>query len=207
MGLSEWAFPAATAVAFVASITFLTRETLRSGAASPPGEEARFRAFRAARIGSYAALTALQAGLIVARQAEHWPQVSAVDADGALVWLLYAATLVRARAHARAPSPPFGLRLRRRLAARAAAAGCAAVPLPRFASGRRCGGRGWRRARRHASPLPCPASPPPPDPRPLPVAFQTVLVLRWHAQLRLRLSTVLLLTMLQVGGGGGGGRA
>jgi hypothetical protein len=47
-------------------------------------------------------LAALQATLIVARQFQHWPTLSAVDADGACVLLLYSFTLVSAGLAARA---------------------------------------------------------------------------------------------------------
>lgn len=86
------AFPVVTVTAFVGT-TGLLLYAVRSAVPSTSADEHRFRAFRHVRIGTYAALLALQTLLIIARQWEHWPGWSAVDVDGALVWALYVMTL------------------------------------------------------------------------------------------------------------------
>lgn len=87
-------FPLATSLAFVVTLGLLAWAVRHAGAVDA-SEERRFVAFKRIRLGTYGALTALQAALIAARQFEHWPALDAVDGDGALVATLYAATLVR----------------------------------------------------------------------------------------------------------------
>ncbi|KAI8474748.1 MAG: ABC transporter type 1, transmembrane domain-containing protein [Monoraphidium minutum] len=86
-------FPIATAAASLATLVLLFM-AVRSAAPSTAADERKFRGFKYVRVGTYGALAALQAALIAARQWEHWPMASAVDADGACVWLLYLITLV-----------------------------------------------------------------------------------------------------------------
>ena len=88
-------FPVATGIAFVATLALLAFAVLRSAQHTASPDERRFKPFKRLRVGTYAALVVLQAVLIVARQWEHWPTLTAIDADGACVLLLYVVTLVR----------------------------------------------------------------------------------------------------------------
>ena len=93
MGFLEVFCPLASAVAFVCTVGLLADAVRKSGDTTAAYER-RFRAFKYVRVGTYGSLAAIQAALIVARQAAHWPDVSAVDYTGGAVLLSYALTLV-----------------------------------------------------------------------------------------------------------------
>lgn len=93
MDVLSLTFPVATVTACVVTVCLLAL-AVQSAVPCSNADEDRFRAVKHARIGTYVALIVMQAALILARQWEHWPSASAVDGDGALVWVLYVITLV-----------------------------------------------------------------------------------------------------------------